>query len=173
VSGVTEFLNATYGTRPDEKGGWVENLTYPWVFLNLQRVQSRGLNAADALAGYLRTQPALQAVYTRKQLEGTIPADDAVGRRMQKAFNADRCGELGIVPKPYYLLTPTMTGTVHGTPYPYDTHVPLLVYGPGVPGGACAEAVTPQAAAAVLAHALGVPPPDRAEAPLPKRLGGS
>jgi hypothetical protein len=182
VAGVTDFFTRTYGSRPDEKGAWIESLSFPWVYLNLRRVQSRGLNpadVADALAGYLRTQPAVQAVYTLKQLEGSIPDDDAIGRRMQKAFNADRCGELGIVTKPYYLLSTTLTGTIHGTPHPYDTHVPLVVYGPGVrpesagaPSGPCPEAVTPQATAAILAHALGVPAPDKAEAPVPKRLGG-
>ena len=126
------------GTRPGEKGGWVENLSFPWVFLNRQRVQSRGLDpvdVAEALAGHLRTLPAVQAVYTRRQLDGNIPADDAIGRRMQKAFNRDRCGELGIVTKPYWLLSTTLTGTIHGTPHPYDTHVPLVVFGPGLTCG--------------------------------------
>jgi hypothetical protein len=50
--------------------------------------------------------------------------------------------------------------------------VPLVVYGPGISGGSCPEAVTPQATAAIFARALGVPPPDKAEAPVPKRLGG-
>jgi hypothetical protein len=63
-----------------------------------------------------------------------------------------------------------LTGTTHGTPHPYDTHVPLLVYGPGVRAGVRQEAMTPQAVAAILAHGLGVSAPARAEAPLPEGL---
>jgi hypothetical protein len=64
------------------------------------------------------------------------------------------------------------TGTTHGTPHPYDTHVPLLVFGPGVKPGVREERVTPQAAAAILARALGVPPPAKAEAKVPEGLFG-
>jgi hypothetical protein len=60
-----------------------------------------------------------------------------------------------------------LTGTMHGTPHEYDTHVPLLVYGPGVRPGVRKEAVTPQAVATVLAPALGIKPPSCAEAPVP------
>ena len=74
--------------------------------------------------------------------------------------------------KPYYLLsTPTtLTGTTHGTPYDYDRHVPLLVYGPGVKGGTREEPTTPQATASVLAEFLGVRPPKDADFPIPKTL---
>ena len=43
------------------------------------------------------------------------------------------------------------TGTTHGTPYDYDTHVPLLVYGPGIRGGRRDEPTTPQALASIFA----------------------
>jgi hypothetical protein len=75
--------------------------------------------------------------------------------------------------KPNHLLTDRPTGTTHGTPHRPDTHVPLLVYGPGVPGGRRAEPVTPQHAAAVLAHFLGVDPPRDAAYPVPATLFGS
>ena len=66
--------------------------------------------------------------------------------------------------KPYYLFSTGINrGTTHGTPYPYDTHVPLMVYGTGIRPGTRNEAVTPQAAAAILAHGLGIAAPAKCE----------
>jgi len=77
-----------------------------------------------------------------------------------------------VVLKPYYLpSTALATGTTHGTPYEYDTHVPFMLYGPGVSGGTRGERTTPQAMAAVFAKWLGVRPPDKAEFPIPESLG--
>jgi len=72
-----------------------------------------------------------------------------------------------VVLKPYHVPGENLSGTSHGSPHPYDTHVPILVLGPGVRPGRRAEAITPQAVAAILATALGVAPPDGAEAPVP------
>src|SRR5207237_3146731 len=94
-------------------------------------------------------------------------------RRVRRSFVPDRCGDVYVVLKPYYLLTsPLAPGTTHGTPHDYDTHVPLLVYGPGVKGGVRDEPVTPQATAAVFARFLGVKPPASAEFPVPATLDG-
>jgi hypothetical protein len=62
------------------------------------------------------------------------------------------------------------TGTTHGSPHSYDTHVPLLVYGPGVKAGVNKNATTPLAVASILATALKIPPPAKATAPVPDDL---
>jgi hypothetical protein len=72
--------------------------------------------------------------------------------------------------KPYHLVTTSKTGTTHGTPHAYDTHVPLLVFGPGIAPGVRGDAVTPLAAAPILARALGVKPPAGCKAAVPERL---
>src|SRR5207249_3335987 len=115
-------------------------------------------------------QEVVQAVYTRTQLARRVDEEDAVGRRVQRSFHFERSGDLFVLLKPYHLLTGYYTGTNHGTPHPYDTHVPLLVYGAGISKGVRAEAVTPLATAAILARALGIEAPDGAEAPVPAGL---
>ena len=89
---------------------------------------------------------------------------------VRKCYHPDRCGDLAVIPKPYHLITTYLTGTSHGTPHPYDTHVPLLAFGPGIRGGPRPERVTPQAAAAILARGVGVPPPAAAEVRVPAGL---
>ena len=75
-----------------------------------------------------------------------------------------------IVVKPYDLLNSRFMGTFHGSPYSYDTSVPLVVYGPGVRAGVRSDAVIPQAAVPILAHALGVQPPPDVETGVPEKL---
>ena len=61
-------------------------------------------------------------------------------------------------------------GTTHGAPYDYDTHVPLLVYGPGIRGGVREEPTTPQAIASIFAKWLNVRRPKDAAFPIPETL---
>jgi hypothetical protein len=78
--------------------------------------------------------------------------------------------------RPYHLFSQPLDSktaayrTTHGSPHPYDTHVPLLVMGPGIAPGQRTERVTPQAMASILARAMGVPAPKGAEAPVPDGL---
>jgi hypothetical protein len=62
---------------------------------------------------------------------------------------------------------PFLGGTNHGTPHPYDTHVPLLIYGPGIPASVHTERVIPQVLPAIFAQLCGIAPPAAAEAQVP------
>jgi len=170
---ASDFLDTRFGMPEGKSSRWVEAVEGPWIYLRQQVIHQRGLQSADveaALAEWLKAQQGIQAVYTRSQLAHGIAADDALGQSVRLSYYPDRAGDLFVVLKPYYLLWQLTTGTNHGTPHPYDTHVPLLVYGPGIRSGVRSDAVTPQATAAILAKALGIKPPAEAEAPVPERL---
>jgi predicted AlkP superfamily pyrophosphatase or phosphodiesterase len=154
---------------------WIDSAAaFPWVYLNHKLIAARGLNVdevTDTLADYFRRQDGVQAVYTRRQLEAAPSiGDEPALKMMRKSYHPGRCGDMAIVNKPYYLITPYDTGTTHGTPHAYDTHVPLVVMGPGIPVGRCDEAVAPQAVVPIFARAAGIAPPATAEATLPDRL---
>jgi hypothetical protein len=128
--------------------------------------------AEEALAGWLKEQPWVQTAYTRTELMREPARDDAIGQMVKRSFHPDRSGDVILIPKPYNLVWTYLTGAGHGTPHPYDTHVPLLVYGPGVRPGVRRERILPQACTAILAHGLRVKPPAGAEATVPEQLFG-
>jgi hypothetical protein len=166
-----EFLRATFD-KDGEKGRWVVGSADPWVYLN-RMIQNRGLRPAeveDALVGWLKKQKGVLTAYGRTQLLGGLDTNDRIGQQVRKSFRADRCGDVVVVTQPLYLMIPFLTGTSHGTPHPYDTHVPLLVYGPSIQSGIRKDLVTPQAVAAILAHSLGIQPPRDVEARVPEGL---
>ena len=171
-------------TGTGKKLAWVEEFaspaasepgTLPWLYLNPKVVAAAGKSRAEvakAAAEFLTKHPDVARALTRADLGGTFPADDLVGTRAKRSYHPDRCGDVYVVLRPYYLpSTVTGTGTTHGAPYNYDAHAPLLVYGPGIAGGARTERTTPQAAAAIFSKWLGVRLPNKAEFPVPETLG--
>lgn len=167
-----DFLRRTFG-RPEEKAQWVEASADPWIYLNRALLANRGLDQAAVeteLARWLESQPGILKAYTRTQLIDGPPANDPVGLAVWRSFRADRSGDVGVVLKPYYLFDTYLTGTTHGTPHAYDTHVPLLLYGTGIPAQVSQERVCPQAIAAVFARRTGTAAPRTSEAPYPTSL---
>jgi hypothetical protein len=144
------------------------------LFLDRSWLRASGLAQGEveaALAGWLRQQPAIAGAWTATELASPTPRADELGKRAWRSYFPGRSGDVLFALKPYYLLAGRFArGTTHGSPHPYDTHVPLLVYGPRVRPGARAEAVTPLSAAAILANALGVATPTKCEAPVPDGL---
>ncbi|HEY7312345.1 MAG TPA: alkaline phosphatase family protein [Gemmataceae bacterium] len=166
------FLGETFDVPADDNR-WVEWTEGPWVYLNhalLARHNLKPMKVEEALADWLKKQPGIGSVYTRNQLLAGVPADDIVGQAVSRSFVPERSGDVRIIEKPYHLLTTRLTGTNHGTPHAYDTHVPLLVHGGGVRPGARRERVVPQTAAVILAQALGIKPPAKADATVPAGL---
>ena len=172
LSQAEQHLREAFGKPTEQKTRWIEYSNEAGIYLNRRLIAARGLQldaVAKELVKWLDSQPQIQAAYSQQDLTMGTPRD-AIERRVRKSFMADRSGDVIAIPKLYHLLTSQKTGTTHGTPHPYDTHVPLIAFGRGIKGGKRVDAVTPQAAAAILARALGVAPPAKAEAPVPSGL---
>jgi predicted AlkP superfamily pyrophosphatase or phosphodiesterase len=178
VLGAERALQTAYGepaggdAEKKDRTIWIEAASVPYIYLNHRLLKSRDIDADDAaekLAAWLREQDVVYRAYTRKQLLGPANGDEVLAR-MSKSYHPDRGGDVAVVLKPYHVPSTSTTGTTHGSPHEYDTHVPLLVYGPGVAGGKRTEKVTPQHAAPIVADFLGVPPPKACEYNLPATL---
>ena len=155
---------------------WVQEggFLLPWVYLNPRSVgasgRSREAVAAEA-AKFLETRAGVSRTFTRTELGGPFPAADAVATRVKRSFHPARCGDVCVILQPFCIPSgPLGTGTTHGTPHDDDTHVPLLVYGPGIRGGTRDEPTTPQALASIFAKWLNVRRQRDAAFPIPDTL---
>ena len=168
------FLRETYDDPREVPTKWIEAVTFPWMYLNEKAVEAHGLKPsaiARTLANFLARQDGVFRTFTRADLAIEPDPYDAIGRRMRRSYFPARSGDVALLLRPYWLASEeNLTGTSHGTPFDYDTHVPLLVFGPNVKPGVRKEEVTPQAIAAIFARALGIPPPAKAEFPVPDGL---
>ncbi len=171
---TAKFMSPKAKAEKDKDTAWIESTSFPWVYLNrkaVAAVEKTPEEVAEAMAVFLRTQPDIARAFTRADLEGKFPADDAVANRVRRSFYPARSGDVYIVLKEWYLPSvATGTGTTHGAPFDYDAHVPLMLYGPGITGGRTDEKTTPQAMAAIFAKWLDVPNPSKAEFPIPAVL---
>lgn len=79
----------------------------------------------------LRARPEFRAVFTRTELQSGLPLGP-LGEAVRLSFNAERSPDVVHVLNPYFVDS-RESGSNHGTPCSYDTHVPLLWYGPGLP----------------------------------------
>jgi hypothetical protein len=68
-------------------------------------------------------------------------------------FHSQRNGNLVVVPQPFYFIAEDVT-TTHGTPYLYDTHVPVIFYGQGIAAGSYSADSSPADIAPTLASLL-------------------
>jgi predicted AlkP superfamily pyrophosphatase or phosphodiesterase len=109
------------------------------------------------------TVPGVSRFFTRTQLvSGAVSPADAVARRVLHGFNPRRSGDVVIIQEPFKYMTESTNSAAHGTPYSYDTHVPLVIAGAGVAPGRYAEAATPADIAPTVARLLRVQPPSNA-----------
>jgi len=80
-----------------------------------------------------------------------------VSRKVRNGFHYERASDLFIVAAPYWLFQGS--GTSHGTPFNYDSHVPVVFMGPGVKPGRYHQKVAVNDIAPTLATMLDVEPP--------------
>jgi hypothetical protein len=132
------------------------------VYLNRRAILAHGADPAEVAAfaaKWAANRPHMHAAYPAATLAGPSSADPLV-RSAQLGYHPDRCGDVYLIPKPYCLpLGERSLGTSHGSPHEYDTHVPLMALGAGVPKtGAIDTAVNSLAVAPMIAAALGLEP---------------
>jgi len=101
---------------------------------------------------------AVAAVWTRAELEAPADASDPHARLYINSFHAERSADVLMQPEPFFLAR-YGRGTTHGSPYAYDTHVPILIAGTGVRAGRIEERVHTVDLAPTLAGLLGLPVP--------------
>jgi predicted AlkP superfamily pyrophosphatase or phosphodiesterase len=153
------------GERDTTADYLIDTLTNGNLFFNVPALKRDGVERADAervACEAALTVPGISRCYTRARLEaGEAAPGDAVARRALHGFNPRRSGDCVIVTEPFKYLGDTIPAT-HGSPYNYDTHVPLVVMGAGIAAGRYLQPATPADIAPTLAALLRVQPPSNA-----------
>lgn len=100
----------------------------------------------------------IRRVYVRSERNALAGSNDPLDRRTYRSWHAENGGDLIVVTEPYWLDTDNLA-TTHGTPYRYDSHVPMILYGSGIRAGQHHRPVAVVDLAPTLARILGVTPP--------------
>lgn len=128
---IEAALNARFG---DAK--WVVGRLGSSLYFDHKIIREKRLSpavVADVAVEAARNQPHVFRAYSRYRLANGETPGDQFDRRILNGFNFNRAADVIICLEPYYLAE--AKGTSHGTPFGYDTHVPVIFMGPGVKTG--------------------------------------
>lgn len=158
---VVDVVNSALVARFGE-GKWVLAFVNDQLYLDRSLISERKLNSADVqrAAGEAALGiPGIIDFFTRDQItEGRMTTAE-VSRRVVNGFNRIRSGDVWLITKPFTFVAEGSLATTHGSPYSYDTHVPLILFGAEVKPGRYDFACSPSDIAPTLASLLRVEPP--------------
>ncbi len=116
----------------------IQTYFHPYIYLNHEAIEARELDLAEvqaAVAAELQKFPAIAMAAASSALtQGELPDTDLT-RSIAKNHNARRSGDVYVVFQPHSLtsdLEGTMVACTHGSPWRYDTHVPVIFAGAGI-----------------------------------------
>ncbi|MCU1265278.1 MAG: putative protein of the superfamily [Acidobacteria bacterium] len=161
--GKTPDPAADYVMKYDDNGTMKDGLINANLYFNLAALKRDGVSLDEierVAANAAMTVPGIARCFTREQLlRGAVSFTDPIERRVLHGFYPQRSGDLIIVTDPFkYFIEYPITAT-HGSPYNYDTHVPLIIMGAGVKSGRYFQAASPADIAPTLAALLRVQTP--------------
>jgi hypothetical protein len=143
------------------------------LMLDRKQLAQRELDShavSDAARELLLADPGIAAAYTRRELESGSRAGAPFFEQIQRTWHPELSADVQYVLKPHWMMSSSSAAT-HGSPHPYDTHVPILLWGPRwVKAGRVDRRVEVVDIAPTLARMLGVPAPSSNEGrvlPLP------
>ncbi|TWI66478.1 putative AlkP superfamily pyrophosphatase or phosphodiesterase [Pseudoduganella lurida] len=127
MAGLAEHLAATFkGIKP------IANFSLPNVYFDQPALDKAGVKRADvetAARAWLLAQTGIAEVYTRTRFEESGATGTRIDLLLRRAWHRGESGDLVLVPRPYWSFGSGTSGATHGTPYAYDTNVPLLMMG--------------------------------------------
>ncbi len=134
----------------------------PYVSLNeaALRKDERPLSEVlPLLVKSLQTVPGVLRVYEK----GADEFSGEHGASVAAAMHPERSGHLYVVPEEYTLfLQDEDLAATHGSPFRYDTHVPVLFAGSSLKSAEVSRAVDVRSIAVTVAGVIGVPAPEGA-----------
>jgi arylsulfatase A-like enzyme len=148
------------------RGPWLAAFDGFTISLNRSTLAKHKLDLARAremAAGILRAMPGIHAVFTRDEITGGKLPDTPLARKVLNSFHPRRSGDLLLVPEPFAVPVATDTETMHGSPWNYDAHVPLLLWGKAFKPGTYATPCQVVDLVPTLAAALGINAPAGAQ----------
>lgn len=149
------FMNAQYGA-----GDWVIDYCDRQLFLNRPLMFSNNLNIEEVqtrVAAFALQFRGVSHAITSTALQNSY-FGDGYGERIQNSFYPRRSGDVTINLMPGWIELEGNQLSRTGSMYRYDTHVPLIFLGKGIPAQCVSRPVTMTDVAPTLAHIMQLSP---------------
>ena len=134
------------------------------VFFNSEAIDSSNVDYKQLSALVSNYVYKLDGVYKILNKENLLieSYSNGLNALVQKGFHPQMSGDLWIILEPGWI-SHERTGTTHGSPFNYDTHVPLIWYGAGIKTGSSTDRVYITDIAPTSSFLIGSPQPNSTE----------
>jgi len=145
--------------------------SHPYLYLNLEAIADAKLNVEDVerfVSLEVMNVPGIAYAMARSDLLAGRITESPVQNQIRRSFHPTRSGNIHMVPQHYWFLHSTeeaekmgieKIAAIHGSPWKYDTYVPIFFAGNGVSARTISRPVGPQDIAATIAAYLEIKPP--------------
>lgn len=116
----------------------IRSFTNPYVYLDHEVIDAAGLDQATvetAVARELQNLHGIALAVSSSALRRGEVADTKASRAILSNFHPDRSGDIYVVFEPHWFVADfdgLSVASSHGSPWAYDTHVPVIFTGPGI-----------------------------------------
>jgi len=119
----------------------VDRYFHPYLFLNRKTIKKGGLDygkVSRKVAEELRKFPGIAYAVSSYDLRAGNVARTPITEAVLANFHEDRSGDIYVVFEPHWFVADFDGASVagsHGSPWTYDSHVPVIWMGPGIEAG--------------------------------------
>jgi predicted AlkP superfamily pyrophosphatase or phosphodiesterase len=161
--GIVETANAA-AREAFGIDGVVRFFFRPDLYLDEEKIVAAGRDRAEVEQAVARALVASDGVALAVPRSGLEPLEDTPAlARVRNNFHPIRSGDIYVAQEPYwFLFDKGPVAVMHGSPWRYDTHVPVVFAGPGILAQRVPRHVSTVDLAPTLAVLLGMSPPSSA-----------
>lgn len=131
---AAQALISEFGVAQD----LIASFSQPYVYLNDRLISDLGRSKAEvarAVARQLQTMPAVAYAISSEDLAASAVAKTAVSDAVLANFHPSRSGDIYVVFEPHWFVGDfdgLYVASHHGSPWTYDTHVPIIFSRPDI-----------------------------------------
>jgi arylsulfatase A-like enzyme len=143
----------------------IETYSHPYIYLKRDVIREKGLDQTEVeravAAELMKFDGVALAVSSSDIRSGNLPEAPVI-QQIRRNYHPKRSGDIYVVQEPYWHLYEEESirlTAIHGSPWRYDTYVPIIFAGAGMPSRSVSRRVHPVDIAPTLAVYLGVKQP--------------
>lgn len=161
---AADTLTRSFGAARD----LIETFSQPYVYLNEAYLDENDLDkevVARAVAAELQKMPGIAQAISSADLRAGAVARTDISQAILANFHPERSGDVYVVFEPHWFVGDfdgLHVASHHGSPWSYDTYVPMIIAGPGIEAARVGRRVETVDLAPTLAAYLGIKPPSGA-----------
>ena len=146
----------------------IQRYAHPYIYLNREIMQANRLDPVEverAVAVELNKFPGVALAVSSSALQQAALPDMRLYRAVLRNFHPKRSGDIFVVFEPGWFINDfdgLVVASTHGSPWRYDTYVPIVFAGHGVPAQRIHRRVQTVDVAPTIAAYLGLKPPSGA-----------